>query len=406
MTDSDRGQLRSDGLTSSNLLPHSNRRSVLAFCIVNFVWWAGLYFYSPFLPVYVQASGASLDMVGVVLSAYAIPQVLLRIPVGILSDRLGKRKPLVITGIVASSLGALGLGLSGHPWLLFLTRMTTGIGAAMWVVFPIYFAAYYPASESGRAMALINFVRSIALIAASAGGGFIAERLGMREAFFGAAMLGVLALSALVFAGEQSPLQRKASSFHDFLSVATNPLLLVVSVIGIIMNVAIFSGLFGFLPIYAVDIGASSSQLGLITMVHMGFSAVGSLVAVWLCGKSGYRAAVSWAALLSGASLLAVPFISDVYLLMATQSVYGLTSGVIMTTMMTLSIRGVGREHQATAMGVFQAVYAIGMLCGPLVSGFLSAGLGISAVFYIIAALNASIAFLTLLPVFPGRSTA
>src|SRR4030067_1557433 len=101
-----------------------------------------------------QSTGANLDVVGAVLSAYAIPQVLLRIPIGIWSDRLGKRKPLVGAGIVFTSVGALGLGLAKTPWLLFLARMTTGVGAATWVVFPVYFTAYYPADDSGRAIGL------------------------------------------------------------------------------------------------------------------------------------------------------------------------------------------------------------------------------------------------------------
>ena len=165
---------------SSKLIPASNRKSIIFFCIVNFLWWMGLYLYVPILPIYIQATGASLNMVGAVLSAYAIPQVLLRIPIGIWSDILGRRKHLVAGGIVFTSLGALGLGLSTTPWLLFLSRMGTGIGASAWVVFPLYFSAYYPANDSGKAIGLINFVRCVALIAATAAGGFIAEAFGFQ----------------------------------------------------------------------------------------------------------------------------------------------------------------------------------------------------------------------------------
>ena len=42
-------------------------------------------------------------------------------------------------------------------------------------------------------------------------------------------------------------------------------------------------------------------------------------------------------------------------------------------------------------MGVYQALYSIGMLLGPLVSGFLADDLGLSTVFYLSA-------FLCLIP--------
>src|SRR4030043_2297532 len=168
-------------------------------------------------------------MVGGVLSAYAIPQILLRIPIAIWSVRLGRRKHLVAGGIIFTSLGALGLGLSATPWLLFLSRMVTGIGAAAWVVFPLYFSAYYPANDSGKAIGLNNFIQSVALIAATAGGGFIAEGFSLTKTFFLAALLGVFALLALLSTKEATIRRVLTLSRQSFLSVATRPLLLMVS---------------------------------------------------------------------------------------------------------------------------------------------------------------------------------
>ena len=388
----------------SKLIPASNRSSVFFFCIVNFLWWIGLYLYVPILPIYIQAAGASLNIVGAVLSAYAIPQVLLRIPIGIWSDRLGRRKPLVAIGIIFTSLGALGLGLSATPWLLFLSRMVTGIGAAAWVVFPLYFSAYYPANDSGKAIGLISFVRSVALIAATAGGGFMAEGFGLSKPFFLAALLGVFALFALLLTKE-SPIRRVLTpSWRTSLSVATRPLLLTVSLMAILLTFAVFTGVFGFIPIYASEIGASGSQLGLITMINLGFSALGALVAVWVWERLGYRSTMVYSALLIGGSLFAIPFITAIPVLMAVQIGFGLGNGVLMTLFMVLSIRGLPQEQQATAMGVFQAVYAIGMLAGPLTSGFLGSSLGLSAVFYLAALASLLIAVLAFLHIFSRRA--
>jgi len=385
---------------SSSLLPSFFQRSALLFCIANFLFWAGLYLYVPILPVHVQSSGSSLYLVGAVVAAYAIPQVLLRIPIGIWSDSLGRHKPLVAIGIVVASLGALGLGLSADPWLMFLSRMTTGIGAAAWVVFAIYFTSYYPPEDSGKAIGLINFVQGVALVAATAGGGAIADVLGSQPTFYIAALLGASALFALLFSKEHTPSKAKSVSWKDFSSIAARPVLIAVSVMGILFQFSIYAGLFGFVPVYAMRIGASHTDLGLITTINLGCSSAGSLVSVWLSNRLGYRATIIWSALLIGGSLFATPFILQVPALMALQISYGLGRGILMTILMALSIRDVSHKHRATAMGVFQAVYAIGMLAGPLVSGFLGDRLGLSSVFSLAASVSLLVAVMAFLPVF------
>jgi len=371
--------------SSSSLMPPFSRRSAFFFCIANFLCWVGLYLYVPILPVHVQSAGESLYLVGVVVAAYAIPQVLLRIPIGVWSDSMGRHKPLVAIGM---------------PWLMFLSRMTTGIGAAAWVVFSIYFTSYYLPEDSGKAIGLINFVQGGALVAATAGGGAIADALGARPTFYIAALLGASALLALLFSKERFPSKAKAISWRSFSSIATRPILITVSIMGIMLQFSIFAGLFGFVPVYAAQIGASHTDLGLITTINLGCSSAGSLMSVWLSERLGYRATIIWGALLIGGSLFAIPFILQVPALMALQISYGLGRGILMTILMALSIRDVSHEHRATAMGIFQAIYSIGMLAGPLVSGFLGDRLGLSSVFSLAASVSILVAALALLPLF------
>jgi predicted MFS family arabinose efflux permease len=391
--------------SSSSLVPSSHKRSIISFCITTFLFWAALYLYVPILPVYIQATGASLSLVGLVVAAYAIPQVLLRIPIGLLSDSLKRRKPLVVLGLITVAIGALWLGLSDDPWLLFFARMTTGVSAATWVVFVVYFAAYYPANNQERAIGLINFVLGIALVAATAGGGVIAAVMGARQTFFIAALLAVIGIFPLIFAKENQPPKVVTSIWRGFSSVIVNPMLITVSIMGILNQFSNFAGLFAFTPIYATQIGASITDLGLITMINMGFCSLGSLAALWISKKFGHRVTVIWGASLIGGSLLAVPFIEQVPVLMASQISFGLGRGVLMTILMTLSIRNVAPECQATAMGVYQAVYAVGMLLGPLVSGIIAENIGLSAVFPIAALPSLLIIPLSFLPVFSRHTT-
>ncbi len=148
---------------------------------------------------------------------------------------------------------------------------------------------------------------------------------------------------------------------------------------------------------------ASNADLGIITMLALASSAVAALVVMYLAERWGDTITIVLGAVLIGVSLLAMPFINKVYLLELVQISYGLGRGALMTIFMALSIRAVPRHQQATAMGVYQAIYAVGMLTGPLVSGSLADSLGLASVFYLSTSLCLVIAVVACLPVMPRR---
>jgi MFS family permease len=65
---------------------------------------------------------------------------------------------------------------------------------------------------------------------------------------------------------------------------------------------------------------------------------------------------------------------------------------------MALAIQPASPEQRATAMGIYQAIYAIGMMIGPLASGFLASGSGLAAVFYLSTACCVATAGMAFLP--------
>jgi predicted MFS family arabinose efflux permease len=384
-------------------LPPPQRRSIVFFSIATFLFWIALYIYVPILPVYAQSLGASLSMVGIVVASYAVPQLLLRIPIGIMYDVISRRKLLVAGGIAITSAGALGLGLAPNPWLLTLARAVTGIGAATWVTFTVYFTGYYQQERTGRAIGVINFVQRSALVVATSCGGAIAEVQGFTSVFFIAALTGVVALLGLLFAREPAGVRVQTVAPAGFMRVAAHPLLLMASFMAVLLQFSSFAIIFGFMPVYASGIGASSVELGIITMIAVGSSAVASLVAVHMAERYGSTFVIILGAVLVGISTLAIPFIRHVFILEAVMVTYGLGSGVLGTILMALSIRSVAPQQRATAMGVYQAVYAVGMLFGPLLSGFVGDNLGLASVFYLSASLCLVIVGLAFMPVISRR---
>ena len=101
---------------------------------------------------------------------------------------------------------------------------------------------------------------------------------------------------------------------------------------------------------------------------------------------------------LSGASLLAIPWVNQVPVLVAVMIVNGLGRGPLMIVFMSMCIRDVPAEERATTMGIFQSLYALGMAGGPWVSGLIAKAFGLGPVFYMAGAIALVVGALAYLP--------
>jgi MFS family permease len=343
--------------------------------------------------------GADLSMVGLIVASYSIPQLFLRIPIGILFDSITRRKPLIIIGILLASLGALGLGLSYSPWLIFWSRVITGIASSTWVCFIVYFIAFHPQKDAGKSISILNFVLLSAMVLATFSGGFIAQHFGYSVTFLGAAVLGLIALIAFLFTGEPLMIRTEGFSVKTFISIITHRPLILIALMGFLNSYADWSVIFGFLPVYGAKIGASSADLGIITTLSLGASAVASLFVMQLVKWSSASFALMLGAALLGITVLIVPWITDISILKVVMIIGGLGRGFLMTLLMSLSISGIPHQKQATAMSFFQAINALGMVIGPLSSGFIANSFGLNPVFYMAAAISFVLAVIAYLPI-------
>jgi predicted MFS family arabinose efflux permease len=92
-------------------------------------------------------------------------------------------------------------------------------------------------------------------------------------------------------------------------------------------------------------------------------------------------------------------------LLALTQAVVDLGRGLAVPVLMGLSIQTVAADEEATAMGVFQAVYALGMFIGPASAGVVAQILGLDGAFFLSAVVGVLSAAILVAPM-PGRRLA
>jgi MFS family permease len=365
----------------------------------NFLYWMALYFYVPILPVYAQGIGAPLTVVGIMLSAYGVMQLLLRIPVGVASDLAGRRKPFVLAGLALAAAGALGFIWAPSPWLLVAARATTGLAACAWVAITVMYSGYYPAAMAASAIGMMGLTNGLGQVIATWSGGWAAGTYGWQTPFFLSAVAGVAGMGLMAACREAQPRRGGARaaapmSWARLWSVGTSPALLLVSGLSAINTYATFTTVFGFIPVYAKDLGATSADLGVLAALSLiPFTLVQPLTAR-VTRAIGFPATVTAGFVLSGAMTLLVPLASAFGPLVATQFAGGAGRGLLGASLMSLAIVAVEQRERATAMGVYQAVYSFGMFLGPLIGGVIGERLGLPIVFASTGVLSIAAGFL------------
>ena len=366
--------------------PSHSASDLILFGTATFLFWAALYLYVPILPAHAEAMGANLVMVGGVIASYAIAQLLLRMPMGAWADHVGRRKPFVVGGLLFASAGAGIMAVAPDPWSLFAGRAVTGIAAATWVVSSVFFASYFTADRTARGIGIISFVNNGAMVTATSVGGLLADQWNAEVVFVFAAVLGLLGVGFLLPVREQR-MVRNTRSLESFRSVSLQPDLLRASFASMLLQFAGFASIFSFTLVYAARIGAGPSDLGLLTGSYLGAATVATLVTVYLVERSGFLFTITLGVAIMGGTLLVTPLVTTLGVLVALQLATGIGRGLSNTALMALSIRTVAPENRATAMGVYQAVYAIGMFAGPVVGGIVAGAAGIDSVFYLLGLL-------------------
>lgn len=355
------------------------------FLVIVFMFWFSSYIYVPVLSPYVEHLGASYVMVGSVLGIYGLMQILFRLPIGIGSDYLNRRRPFIYLGLIASGASCLLFMAGAHPGWSLAARAVSGIAASAWVVYSVMFAGYFPKEEAGKAMGMLQFTTVIAQLMSMMISGYMVEHWGWNAPFV---IGGLVAIAALVLAlrlpEQQQEKRENAIQLKDLAAVIKEPLLVKVSLLSVLAHCVLFITMFGYTPNQALDIGASKESLGWLTLAFMLPHAIATLYGSRLFGRLlGDRGTLLLGFAGSALFTLLIPSMPTLAALCATQIGNGFMQGLIFPLLLGKSVSGVAPFKRATAMGFYQAVYAIGMSGGPFVAGWMSSAYGLSGGFWL-----------------------
>ena len=367
--------------TSSSMNTNQRRNLARLYLAAVFFFWASMYVYMPTLPQYVQGKTNQLALVGIVLSMYGLWQALLRLPLGVASDRVGRRKPFIIICFILSALGAWLMSTSSDALWLGIGRGITGLAAAGWVPLVVAFSGLFPPKDAIKAATILSFTNFISRMLITNLTGFLNEIGGYSLAFYVAIGLSALAVLAISFAKEER-IPSKITSIQDIGRIIIRKDVILPSMLGAVNQYAVFATTFAFMPILAKQLGATDvTQSILMSFFGIGAMMLGSLMISKLMKQFETRNLIYVSFILTASGIGILALASTLWMVFVAQFLIGFASGIGYPTLMGLSIERVSESERATAMGVFQSVYAFGMFAGPYLNGWLADAMGLPYMF-------------------------
>jgi predicted MFS family arabinose efflux permease len=363
-----------------------------------------------FLMPFIQPElGLSNTQVGLLSSGLSLTWALAAFGIGVLSDRAGSRKRLLILATLAFSLCSFGSGLATGFALLLMTRML--MGAAEGGIMPIsqsLIAADVDAKHRGLAMGISqgfasslmgSFVAPVLLVA-------FADAFGWRSSFFLAGAPGLLlALLMAWFIREPdaSPVTSVAgavpatpvraarggvdlASYRTVLKERNVWLCAILSTLLVAYLVVTWT----FMPLFLTDVRGYDEMTMSWLMGTLGIAAtVASFAIPGLSDRIGRRGLMITVPLIAVIlPLAAMYFTGPVWMLGAIFVVGWLFTGTMPLVMSTVPAESVDARHMAGALGVCMgAGELIGGVIAPTLAGYAADLTSLNAPLWILAGL-------------------
>ena len=243
--------------------------------------------------VAVLALGAGPGEIGALATAQTLPFLLLSIPVGLLADRVSKRRLMQMAEAlrVLAFLGLLLAAVTGHLSITLLAVLGF-IGAAGTVGFsvaaPAYLPTLVPRTALGAANGRLELARSAAFAAGPALAGALVAWAGATPAFVLAAILSTSAL-VLLLALPEAAATALAPRRHPLLElkegaalVWRNDLLRPILLTAVAWNIAWFVLQAAYVPYAVRSLGLSAGQVGFTLAAYGVGMVLGALAAPWV----------------------------------------------------------------------------------------------------------------------------
>ena len=355
---------------------------------------------APILPLYADALGVSTATVGLVISAFGLARLMTNMPTAIISQRFGRRVPLV-GGPLIAALGNALAGTADSLELLLVYRFISGVGSAAFITGAvIYIGDISTPANRGRLMSIYQGSFALGISLGPALGGIIAEVLGLRAPFF---VVGVLSLFSGIWAFFKVPESRpqveddnaattvaarsgQSNASTDETRIRSKYSFLLSKgfiFIALVFFVTFFTrggAQFTLLPLKgAHDLGLSPGQLGAIFTIP---PVIGFLLLPFagsISDRYGRKKTIVPGLLIVAVSLLFLGTGSFLILFIFGMALYGLGNGIEGPTPVAYVADISPRARQGIAQGAARSIGDLAILIAPPAMGLAADLFGVTA---------------------------
>ena len=342
----------------------------------------GLTIILPLLPFYAESFGATPAVVGMLVSAYAICQLIAGPPLGHLSDRVGRR-PVLLVSQMGTCAGFLILASARALWMVFLARVIDGLTAGNLTVAQAYISDVTEPENRAKSFGMIGIAFGLGFLVGPALSGYLAQFNNTYPILL-AAGLSFTSIMCTYFLlpavrphaapeTEQARVSQWKTYIESFKDSRLGPMLWQFFAFTFAFS-TLFSGFALFAerrfmhngaPFGPKEVGYVFAFSGLIGAVIQG-GGIGSLVKTF--GESklvqmGFAAMALGFALLSGSYQISYLLVSIALL------TFG--SAVLRPSLTSLITTRAARHRQGMVIGLMQSLMSIAQIIAPIIAGLL-----------------------------------
>jgi DHA1 family tetracycline resistance protein-like MFS transporter len=369
----------------------SRRSPLLPIFLIVLVDIFGLTIIIPLLTIYAEHFGASALEATLLVSIYALCQLVSGPLLGRVSDRIG-RKPVLLVSQVGTFIGFLVLARAGSLWMIYLSRIIDGSTAGNISIAQAYISDNTDPKDRTKSFALIGIAFGLGFFIGPFVTGYLV-RFGLNAPIYGACAMSLLSIfCTLVLLPHVGPPKPTQEAALDPGPGGRRLALFEWSAYGQYFKRPVLSGLLAQLFFYALcfstftsgfalfaerrftwdghpftprEISFMLGYVGLLGIILQG-GLIGRLVK-----RFGESSLVSAGFFTLVVSYLILGPIHDIALLAIVSTLSSFGNGVLRPTLSSLVSQNAGRHEQGVVLGLSQSLNSVAQIVAPIVGGIL-----------------------------------
>ena len=346
----------------------------------------GIGIIAPILPLYAKTFSASGFEIGLAFAAFPLSRAVVGPIVGRLSDRIGRRR-LILVGLGAFTILSLLYTVIGSLWQLGALRFVQG--AASMMVTPIAQAYVGDITPRERAGLMMNMFYSSMFVGVSLGpliGGWVGETWSHEMAFVA---MGILSVIALVMVAVWVPADHGSGGVARQMprsNLRLRDLARLAPVKGIMLYFASRGfwrqGMNTFYPLYAATtLGFGEASIGYVLSAYFLGGAILQIPFGYLADRLPRVPQILVGGLGAPLLLIVVPFVRTLPAVMIVMFAIGAFSALARASLLVIRTE-LGKTYgMGSLVGLHGSAFSSGQVLGPPVSGLVADALGLFWVF-------------------------